>query len=1043
MKRYAATGLLATFAIILFAAFPQAQAIGTITTIAGGSGDGGPATSVAVAVSNGVAVDAAGNLYIAEPHHNRIRKVGADGIITTVAGTGQRGYSGDGGPATDATLRGPLDIAIGPTGHLYILDLENSVVRKVDAFTQEITTVVGDGCATWFGGCNQAGSGLATEISLFGPSALAVDGAGNLYISEVGCAGFSSFCKRRVSKVDTAGYLTHVAGSDALGSGTEPDNVLAVETPILPNGMAVGTDGTLYISDRNRVRKVHPVTGVITTFAGSGAYLLEAEPRENIPATAASFWEAGDLAVDPNDNVYVSDRFNARVRKVDGSSGLVTTVAGTGCRLEPYMGPCPVNGGNLAVNESLGALGGIALTNDGMLYVADPGNATVHAVNLLNGQIGDAAGTGFPFFGGDGGAATAAQLGAPEGVASDRDGNVYIADSWNSRIRRVDAASGAITTVAGNGREGEAVDGGPAIEAAFRGLGQIALDSVGNIFVVDINNLRIRRIDAVDGTISTFAGSGIWASPESNSGRPATEAWLSNVLSLAVDASDNVYIADGAEGRVYKVGSDNIIWTIAGATPNFYCDFDCPPPSSVATEAILGNPRGVAVDAAGNVYIAEHGSGRVRKVTAGFISTVVEAGVLTGPTALTLDGFGNLYITEPQNHRVWLREPNGVLTVLAGTGVSGFGGDGGPAGGARLDFPQQVAVDGGRLLIADSRNYRIRAVAIPRFVAPTTTALVSNLNPAGSGQAVTFTATVASAHGTPGGVVTFKNGAATLGTASLSGGQAAFTTSALGAGSHAITAVYDGADSFEGSTSSPLTQSVVSTGYTPPGTNVPATPVDTTTGTSPVSISFGNVNAGGVTTLTTTTTWFPAPPASFRLGVPPVYYDIDTAATFTGSATVCINYTGQTFFFAPSQLLHLENGVWVNRTVSHNPATKTICASVTSFSPFVIVEASYLQLSVTPSTAPRGGSVSIAGSIRNPSASASQVVTVKLATSGSCAPAVLMPFPVMLAPNQTRTVSIPLPIRKQACVGTYTLTLTGWIGSTQMGEASATLTVTP
>ena len=341
---------------------PIPTAAGTITTVAGGGsdlGDGGPATSAQLRRPIGIAVDGTGNVYIADNRDHRIRKVDTSGTITTVAGTGAGGFSGDGGPATSAQLRRPRGVALDGAGNLYIADSENNRIRKVDT-SGTITTVAG-------GGSDLGDGGPATSAQLRRPIGVAVDGTGNLYIADT-----DSY---RIRKVDTSGTITTVAGTGAGG------------------------------------------------FSGDGG-----------PATNAQLSFPMGVALDGAGNVYIADNFNYRIRKVD-TSGAITTVAGTGA-------------------------GG------------------------LSGDGGDL---------GDGGPATRAELNQPTGVALDSAGNLYIADLANNRVWKVDT-NGAITTVAGTGVEGFSGDGGLATSAELNGPQGVALDSAGNLYVADTGNQRIRKV---------------------------------------------------------------------------------------------------------------------------------------------------------------------------------------------------------------------------------------------------------------------------------------------------------------------------------------------------------------------------------------------------------------------------------------------------------------------------------------------------------------------------------------------------------------------
>ena len=342
-----------------------ADAYWTITTFAGRPAfvDGGPAVEAELYNPDGVAVDGAGNLYIADSSNHRIRKVDATGTITTVAGTGEFGFGGDEGPATAAQLDFPRGVAVDSAGNLYIADAGNNRIRKVDA-TGTITTVAGTG-EFGFGG----DEGLATTARLAFPRGVAVDGAGNLYIADTS--------NQRIRKVDS--------------------------------------------------------TGTITTIAGTGERDFSGD--EGL-ATTARLASPNGVAVDGAGNLYIADTSNQRIRKVD-SSGVITTIAGTG-------------------------------------------------------EFG---------FGGDEGLATTARLASPNGVAVDGAGNLYIADISNHRIRKVDTA-GVITTIAGTGEFGFSGDGGPAVLARLAFPGSVTVDGTGNLYIADTENHRIRKLTPMTGPVA-------------------------------------------------------------------------------------------------------------------------------------------------------------------------------------------------------------------------------------------------------------------------------------------------------------------------------------------------------------------------------------------------------------------------------------------------------------------------------------------------------------------------------------------------------------
>jgi len=334
--------------------------------------------------------------------------------------------------------------------------------------------------------------------------------------------------------------------------------------------------------------------------------------------------------------------------------------------------------------------------------------------------ITTAIGTGAKGFAGDGGPAQAALLNGPFDVAFDRAGNLCFSDTFNHRIRRVDARSGGITTVAGNGEPGYSGDGGPAMRASLNEPYGIAIDRAGNIFVADRLNRRVRRIDAANGTITTLAGTGEAA--YSGDGGPAARAGLAEPNGLALDAEErHLYIADVADHRVRIVDlSSGAIDTFAGTGQAEHGGDGAP-----AREARIFGARAVKLGPDGTVYILERQGSSLRAVDAatGIINTVAGttgrgysgdggpalAAVFDAPKEMALDPDGNVLIVDTENHAIRLIDRNtGIVTTIAG-GRQGAGGDGGPAAGAGLDRPHGAAVGpDGAIYIGDTNNHRIR-----------------------------------------------------------------------------------------------------------------------------------------------------------------------------------------------------------------------------------------------------------------------------------------------------------------------------------------------
>jgi uncharacterized protein (TIGR03437 family) len=439
---------------------------GVITTVAGiggpgFSGDNGPATNAQLYFPDGVAVDSAGNLYIADTANQRIRKV-TNGVITTVAGNGTLGFSGDNGPATSAELNFPTGVAVDSAGNLYIPEPYNSRIRKVS--NGVITSVVGNSLI--------GDNGPASSAELNFPEGVAVDAAGNLYIADDGNA--------RIRKVSN-GVIATVAGNGT--PGFSGDNGPATSAQLAnPLGVAADSAGSVYIADRNnhRVRKVSG--GVITTVAGNGTPGFSGD---NGPATSAELNYPEGVAVDSAGNVYIADTGNGRIRKVSG--GTITTVAGNGS--------AGFNGDNVPATSAELVPGAVAVDSAGNLYVADNYNYRIRQVS--NGVITTVAGGGSSL--GDNGPATSAQIG-PYGVAVDSAGNLYITDG--ARVRKV--SNGVITTVAGNGTGGLSGDNGPAASAELWSPQGVAVYSAGNVYIADTGNSRIRVLTP-SGSLCTYS----------------------------------------------------------------------------------------------------------------------------------------------------------------------------------------------------------------------------------------------------------------------------------------------------------------------------------------------------------------------------------------------------------------------------------------------------------------------------------------------------------------------------------------------------------
>jgi sugar lactone lactonase YvrE len=672
----------------------------TIRTYAGPSGtgpvDGGQAVAQSITGPMSVISDGAGGFYFASFNQSRIYKVDAGGTLTIIAGTGTEGFSGDGGPAQAAQLVRPSAIALDGVGNLYIADRFNHRIRKITA-AGVISTVAGTGTR------GSDGDGEpASAAQLDSPWGIALDVAGNLFIADTG--------NNRIRKVSADGIIGTVAGTGEHGySGDGGEATFAGLAS--PAGVVVDAIGNLIIADtgNNCIREVSR-DGLINRVAGTcGAFNWENTGfnGDGGPATSAQLNFPRSVAVDASGNLFIADTFNQRIRKVS-ANGIISTVAGTG-----GMTPCGeqnvVGDGGPATAAQLSGPSGVTVDGVGNLFIADSYNNRVRmvtAAGIIHTVAGDG---GIQGYRGDGGAANAALFNYPTGVAVDRTGNLFIADTLNCRVRMVTAA-GIISTV-----------------ARLNLPRSVAVDAIGNLFVADQSTNRVYKVSP-EGAITAFAGRGAFGQGSFNGdGGPAIAAELNYPFGVAVDGAGNVFIADRANHRVRKVSPNGVIVTVAGSGPaggggGFSGD------GGPATAAQLNYPMAVTVDAHGNLFIADTINYRIRRVTPeGIISTVAGTGIqgLSGdggpaisaeigsPWGVAVDGNGNLFFSAGGSayHRIRRVTPDGIITTAVGNGLPGTGGDGGPADSAQLDTPWGVAVDEeGSLFIADSNNHRIPKV---------------------------------------------------------------------------------------------------------------------------------------------------------------------------------------------------------------------------------------------------------------------------------------------------------------------------------------------
>jgi sugar lactone lactonase YvrE len=714
-----ALSLFCVVLLICASSVPSIAQIGIIITIAGGGPKNVQATRAHLHNPTDIVTDSQGNIFIVTSGQNEVFRVdAATGVLTPAAGSDSNGFSGDNGPAKQASLNTPYGLAVDAAGNLFIADSYNERIRRVDAVTHRITTFAGGGtpCA---GRTDGIGDGCpATNATLYLPSGLAVDGAGNVLIADLG--------HNRIRRVDVVtGVITTVAGG---GKGSILNNfgdggLASSATLSYPQGLSLDGAGNLLIADtdHNRIRRVDATTNIISTVAGG----LSRPVR---------------VVADAVGNLFITESTQNRIRRVDVTSGVITTFAGTG-----GYGYAGDNGP--AASATLANPYGINFDRGGNLLIADAKNNRLRRVDVVSNLITTSAGASgprdFDLL------ALQASLSSVGQVVIDGAGNVFMPESCCT-ILRLDSASHFLSKVAGS------EFGGPDINSIFG----LARDRAGNLFVAD--ETAIRRVDSVTGVITTVAGNGSGCPQETDAlgdGCPATDAGT-QPLSVAVDDVGNLFIGDGVDGnslvRRVDAGSQIITLVAGGGSgcPQQINDIGdgCP-----ATQVDLGSVGGVAVDSADNVFIAT--GSRIRRVNARthVITTVAgtgneaysgdggpatSAGVAAGQVAV--DGVGNLFITEPPNNRIRRVDAvTKVITTVAGNGVPGVGGDGGLATKASIR-PAAASVDGmGNLFIGDGPNFRVRKVSLglPGILLSTTALNFGNvvLNTQSSAQTVTVT----------------------------------------------------------------------------------------------------------------------------------------------------------------------------------------------------------------------------------------------------------------------------------------------------------------
>lgn len=577
---------------------PTVPPVGTGLSFGNFSGDGGPPERAELNLPAGVAFDSQGNLYISDSANNRIRVINYErrsrsfagvevrpGTLQTIAGRGEVGFKGDGGKAVDALLAHPRELVVDRRGDIWFVDSLNEALRRIDGETGIIETVVLTENDPWV---------PDTEV-LFPPSidGLAIGPDGDIY--------YSNLNRHAVLRIPAGGRTPQLfAGVGVRGPTVEGGE--ATRIPVSgPGNLAIGPEGEIFVVEAlaNVVRRI--ADGRIRTVAGGGA------AGEGIPATQAFFSILGPIQVSPEGDVFIGDLNLQSIRRVLQDSGLVETFAGqlavgaTG-RVEDYRIIRHARATNLDFD------------GPDVLFIVDGGLNVVRRFQRdhVRWTVTTVAGDGVPGLKGDGGPAVDAELSVPIALAFfEPTADLTISGIFRPTIRRVDRR-GIIHAFAGNGTQGFSGDGGPAVEAQFDWPTGVDYDREGNLYIADFFNNRIRRVDR-QGIVTTIAGTG--TAGYSGDGGPAVRAELYNPVALVVDGRGTIYFADANNHVVRRIDGrpPHTITTVAGTGERGFSGDGGP-----AIRAQLNVPRGVALDPEEQIlYVADSLNRRIRAVRLG------------------------------------------------------------------------------------------------------------------------------------------------------------------------------------------------------------------------------------------------------------------------------------------------------------------------------------------------------------------------------------------------------------------------------------------
>lgn len=648
--------------------------------------------------------DSLGNIFVANTNNHQIRKITPSGVISIFAGS-SRGSSD--GLSTNAQFDSPYGLAIDASDNLYVADSNNHLIRKIDA-TANVTT---------FAGSSRGDTDATGNSAQFNsPQGLAIDASGNLYVADYG--------NHKIKKIDTSTVVTTVIG-DKAGLEDGGSSTARLRSPF---DLVINPNGEILVADygNHAIRKISLVGAdyKITTLAGGvGAGFRDTD------ASSAQFDGPSGLALDADGNLFIADRNNSRIRKLS-TELKVSTITGTGVRgfNDAELDKAVFNNPEF-----------LLILENGSILVADKSNARIRKIdsNLERSERAEVIAKSdyevstFAGLGNSGyrdGSKKINLFSKPQGMAIDKNGNIYLADESNHRIRMI-TSTGQSSTIAGTGDAGS--DNGAGHAASFKNPKDIVIDSLGNLYVSDYGNHLIRKISFNTGIpmVTTFAGS-TSGFTDGNS----TDAKFKNPYGLAIDSNDNIYVADYSNNCIRKINSAADVTTLSGDSRGGFVD-------GPAADARFRRPIDLALDSQNNLYITDSSNHRIRILSSGIVRTIAGAGnagfadgekteaLFNTPSFIHVDKDDNIFVSDNSNNRIRKISSTGTVTSFAGTGLAAS--VDASAEAASFNTPAGIISDSqGNIFVSEADGHKIRLITLKSQEQNSTTILVGRQNTA-------------------------------------------------------------------------------------------------------------------------------------------------------------------------------------------------------------------------------------------------------------------------------------------------------------------------